>query len=178
MIQIGLKTAFNFFVSYFFYLSQECRSRLYHNVSSIWDGGVDGPESHLISHEVDVGGPSPAVGKCVVVSGSTQAALEQHAARAEMVLNLERKTHRSITLVIYCQTATVSIAAGLLPGCCSGVCCSRVTRCKPHGLFLPRGGATDAARSSALLWNPPWFCTPARACPYSSRPSTRPEGGK
>lgn len=77
------------------------RCRLYHNVSSIWNRGVDGPESHLISHEVDVRGPSPAVGKCVVVSGSTQAALEQHAARAEMVLNLERQTYTSLTLVMY-----------------------------------------------------------------------------
>lgn len=39
-----------------------------HNVSSVWDGGVDSPESCLICHEVDVRGSSPAVGEGVVVS--------------------------------------------------------------------------------------------------------------
>lgn len=77
---------------------------LYHNVPGIWNGGVDGPESHLISHEVDVRRASPAVGKRVVVSGAAQAALEQHAAGAEMVLDLERhprgKMRTSFRLVV------------------------------------------------------------------------------
>lgn len=86
---------------FYLVITQSAGSRtLYHNVSSIRDGGVDGPESHLISHEVDVRGPSPAVGKCVVVSGSAQAALQQHAARAEMVLNLERHTRIHVSLFI------------------------------------------------------------------------------
>lgn len=72
-------------------------SRLYHYVPSVRDGGVDGPESRLVSHEVDVGGSSPAVGEGVVVPRSAQAALQQHAARAEMVLNLQRQVHTSLT---------------------------------------------------------------------------------
>ncbi|KAF3852575.1 hypothetical protein F7725_005930 [Dissostichus mawsoni] len=61
-----------------------CVSGLYHDVPSVGDGGVDGPQPHLVGHEVDVGGPPPAVGEGVVVSRSTQAALEQHTAGAEM----------------------------------------------------------------------------------------------
>ena len=76
-----------------------CVSGLYHDVPSVGDGGVDGPQPHLVGHEVDVGGAPPAVGEGVVVSRSTQAALEQHTAGAEMVLNLGTETHTFITLV-------------------------------------------------------------------------------
>lgn len=65
----------------------------HHDVSSVGDGSVDGPQSHLIGHEVNIGAASPAVGERVVVSGSTQAALEQHAARAEIVLDLQWQTN-------------------------------------------------------------------------------------
>lgn len=66
-------------------------SKSHHYVSCIWDGGVDAPQSSLISHQVNVRGPTPAVGEGVVVSSPTQAALQQHAAGAKMVLNLEQR---------------------------------------------------------------------------------------
>lgn len=71
------------------------KRRLYHDVSSIWDGGVNSPESYLINHEVDVRGSSPAVRESVVVSGTAQAALEQHTARVKTVLNLQGQVHKA-----------------------------------------------------------------------------------
>lgn len=81
-----------FFLLWLLLCYHQCAERRYHNVSGVWNGCVDSPEPHLISHEVDVGGASPAVGEGVVVAGSAQAALEQHAARAEVILHLERHT--------------------------------------------------------------------------------------
>lgn len=145
----------------------------YHNVPGIWDGGVHGPESHLIGHQVDVRRAAPAVGKGVVVAGSAQTPLEYHAARAEVILHLETHITR-LSLVVWLSAAAT---ARLLPGCCSGACCSTGSRCKPRGRFQPRRGATGAAQSSAPLQNLPWFCIPTRVCPYSSRPLTTPNGG-
>lgn len=151
-----------------------CAERRYHNVPGIWDGGVHSPESHLISHEVDVRGAPPAVGECVVVPGSAQAPLEEHAARAEMILHLER--HTTLLYRPFSHFWCFSVTVLLLPGCCSGACCSTGTRCKPRGRFQPTRGATGAAQSSGPLQSLPWFCTPARAGLYSSRPWTTPEG--
>lgn len=66
---------------------------VYHDVASVGDGGVDGPQTHLVSHQVDVGGAAPAVREGVVVARSTQTALEQDAAGAEVVLHLTHRQH-------------------------------------------------------------------------------------
>lgn len=60
------------------------------------------------------------------------------------------------------------------PGCCSGACCNTASRCKPHGQFLPRGGATNAEQSSVPLWSRPWFCILAHVCLCNSHPWTKP----
>lgn len=57
------------------------------NVSSIGDGGVNCPQAVLVCHEVDVRGATPGVGKGVVVSGPTQAALHQNTSRTEVVFD-------------------------------------------------------------------------------------------
>lgn len=154
---------------------QQRAARCYHNVSGVGNGGVDGPEPHLISHEVDVGGAPPAVGESVVVAGSTQAALQQHTAGAEVILHLGRHSAPALALLPV-GSASPSLLR-LLPGCCSGACCSTGSHCRPRGPSRPKHGAGGAAQSSAPWRSPPWFGTPARACPCSSRPWTTPEGG-
>lgn len=162
----------NPFLSFLWLLCyHQCAGRRYHNVSGIGNGGVHRPQSHLVSHEVDVRGAPPTVGKCVVVARAAQAPLEQHAARAEMILHLERHVARLSPALLFERHFR------LLPGCCSGACCSTGTRCRPRGPFQPRRGAAGAAQSSVPLQNPPWFCIPARVCLYSSRPLTTPRGG-
>lgn len=126
----------------------------YHDVSGIWNGGVHGPESHLVGHEVDVRGAPPAVGECVVVSGPAQAPLEQHAAGAEVILHLERHVTRLPPVPPHSRRRSATLR--LLPGCCSGACCSTGSRCRPRGRSQPRRGATGAAQSSAPLQSPPW----------------------
>lgn len=81
-----------------------------HNVPRIGDGGVNGPQAVFIRHEVDVGGAAPGVRKGVVVSGSAQAALHQHASRAEMVFDDD------VTLVlVVVQRAVVDHVTGACP---------------------------------------------------------------
>lgn len=90
-----------FFLLWLLLCYHPCADRRYHNVSGVWNGGVHSPEAHLISHEVDVRGASPAVGEGVVVAGSAQAPLEEHAARAEVILHLERHTSRGAALLLF-----------------------------------------------------------------------------